>query len=233
MPNAIRVKKAIHFFIAITMLGTAVAETNFSSRTENKLYQLEQMNRFLGEVIVFTEVDQNKLPPPYDFLLTQHLMTMGVEQYYHRTPQIRAIHVLKNAKANTYSRVITMLVDRDHARNNVKMAQVKKDALVVELAFITINFNALPEKIVSAVLNTQIPFGKLLATHKIETLNDDRHYFAVQCNEVITKYIPCGKNAIIYGRTNTIIRKKDKQWLAKVVEILSGAKCKDENCQQI
>ncbi|KTD25957.1 hypothetical protein [Legionella maceachernii] len=220
-------RKIVYFFVLFTLLSHSTAKTNAFN-------PLTQIDHFLGKKIVISaEVNKNELPSPYDFLLTQHLMTIGVEQYYHRTPEIQSIHITKNPKANTYSRVVTLLIDRDRARNNVKIAQMKQDTLAVELAFITINFNALPQKVINAVLNTQVPFGKLLATNKIETLNINRHYFSAQCNEVIAKYISCNKNAVIYGRTNTIIRKKDKQWLAQVVEILSGAKCGDKDCQWI
>jgi hypothetical protein len=162
------------------------------------------------------------LPMPYSYLLTQPLMTLGIEKYYQRTPIIHTIYAVKNQKTNTYSRAILMLLDSRKTRNNAKIAQEKKEEVTVELAFITINFNELPEKVINDILNTSVPFGKLLIVHHLKTSSSKRLYFSLQCSKELAKRIGCKINNQIYARMNTIVRKDNKKWLAQVIEILPG-----------
>ncbi|WP_019218196.1 hypothetical protein [Legionella tunisiensis] len=178
-------------------------------------------------------INKDKLPVPYNFLLIQPLMTMGIEKYYHRTPKIEIISAKKDEQTNTYSRAITMLIDGDKKRNDVKIAQLTNEAVVVEFALITMNFSELPDKVITGVLNTQIPFGKLLVMNKLKAYDIGQQYFAVQCDSVIAQYLHCPKNSRLYGRTNTIIRKDNQKWIAQVVEILSGPSCQDKSCQNL
>lgn len=184
---------------------------------------IQQQTRILFENgKLGTTVSQAVLPKPYDYLLTQPLMTEGIADYYQRTPMIKVIYATKNTHNNTYSRAILMLVDQNKARNNPQLAQVNNEALVVELAFISMNFNALPKPIIEGVLNSNVPFGQLLSLHKMKTVNQDRHYFSVICSTTLSTLTHCRLNSTIYGRTNTIIRADNHQWLAHVIEILPG-----------
>lgn len=167
-------------------------------------------------------VNQSMLPIPYNYLLTQPLMTKGIEDYYQRTPIIHTIYARKNESDNSYYRLITMLVDHDKARNNADFAQKKEEAFVVELAFIKMNFNALPQKVIKEVLHTNTPFGKLLMNNHIKTLSQDRTYFSLQCNELLSSLTHCKLKSTLYGRTNTLVRTDNNQWVAQVVEILPG-----------
>ena len=101
-------------------------------------------------------------------------------------------------------------------------AEYAKEEKVVELAFITMNFNALPEKIIKDVLNTNVPFGKLLSNNHVEIFVTDRTYFWVKCDKVFASLTRCHINSKLYGRTNTIIQANNNKWLAHVVEILPG-----------
>lgn len=170
----------------------------------------------------FTKVQVGQLPSPYHYLLQQPLMTIGIENYYRREAKIHKISAQWNKKTNTYTRTIIMLIDNDRVRNNVKLAEAQKTALVVELAFIEINFNALSNPIKKAVLHTDLPFGKLLATNKIATRQEGLSFFSLKCDAFIAKYLSCTRRTKIFGRRNTLVRKSDGIWLAKVVEILSG-----------
>jgi hypothetical protein len=156
-------------------------------------------------------VSQSSLPVPYNYLLTQPLMTKGIETYYQRRAIIQTIYAKRSG--NSYSRVILMLLDK----NNVKK---KKEALVAELAFISMNFSELPENLIADVLNTNIPFGKLLLTYHVKTASINRSYFAIKCNRLLSSLTHCKLNTKIYGRRNTLIRTDNKRWVAKVVEIL-------------
>ncbi|MCC5013927.1 MULTISPECIES: hypothetical protein [unclassified Legionella] len=197
--------------------------------------QISGLYNFFGKKISVLEqnINKDKLPEPYNFLLVQPLMTMGIEKYYHRTPKIEIISAKKDEQANTYSRAIVMLIDGNKKRDDVNIAQLRNEAVAVEFALITMNFSELPDKVITGVLDTKIPFGKLLVINQLKTYDTGQQYFAVQCDSVIEHYLHCPKNSRLYGRTNTIIRKDSQKWIAQVVEILSGPRCQDKSCQNL
>ncbi len=55
--------------------------------------------------MISTKISPDKLPAPYHYLLTQPLMTKGIETYYQRTPIIQTINASKNQYNNTYHRL--------------------------------------------------------------------------------------------------------------------------------
>ena len=117
--------------------------------------------------------------------------------------------------------------------NKEKKKNSKKDKLkevAVELAFITINLNEVPSNVAKSVLESQIPFGKLLVTNKIKTFTKDRAYFSVKCTDDLAKILHCKTNKYVYGRINTLVREDTKNWVAQVIEILSGARCNNSQC---
>jgi hypothetical protein len=179
-------------------------------------------SEFFNVYLLKAKISQSSLPAPYDYLLTQPLMTKGLETYYQRTPIIQTIKAVKNQQDNTYHRVIKMLVDGIKARNNIKLALRKKEEKVIELAFITMNFDELPKKIIYKVLHSNIPFGQLLSENHVMISNQDRSYFTVPCNQLLKALMNCQLNSTLYGRTNTIIKADNHQWLAHVVEILAA-----------
>ena len=213
--------KSILVFCALISILNRSNATSFVVEPQSKTIQ-EKMSRLSNVEKTSTRVNQDMLPTPYNYLLTQPLMTKGIEKYYQRTPIIQMIYAVKNRRNNTYSRAIMMLIDSSKARNNVELAQRRQETMVVELAFITMNFNALPKEIITAVLNTNIPFGTLLSDNHVKVSITGRTYFSVKCNKELASLTHCNLNSIIYGRTNTIIRAVDNQWLAGVVEILPG-----------
>ncbi|KTD61436.1 hypothetical protein [Legionella spiritensis] len=180
--------------------------------------------------LIAAQVDLESLPSPYNALLTQPLMTTGLTSYYQRTPKIQTLFAKQNKVQKTFSRAIIMLIDKNRIRNNVEIARNKKESIVIELAFITMNFNELPKQIIDHILHDNIPFGQLLADHRIDTLTKDRAYFSLHCTKALSDLIHCKVNSTIYGRTNTLINKKNHRWLARVVEILPGIQCKNARC---
>ncbi|CDZ78598.1 hypothetical protein BN59_02908 [Legionella massiliensis] len=226
-------KKLKFFILLIVACLLALSYTKYSQ--SKKLTQIRELENFLGGkmTVTATNLEAKLLPPPYDFLLTQPLMTIGMEKYYQRTPVVQAVSILKNNKTQTFSRIITMFIDSNKTRNDANLAQKSKEEVVVELASITMNFAALPENVKNAVLTTKTPFGKLLTTNNISTNDVDRHYFALNCDAALTRYLHCKIGAPLYGRTNTIVSKDSGEWLARVVEILSGTACKDQACQNL
>lgn len=217
------IKKLILCSVLINFLNVLHAEAAFINTDTTTFQQL---------VVNFSKIDKhnlpgiavkkNKLPAPYDYLLTQSLMTPAIEKYYQRTPVIQKIYSAKNEENNTYSRIIIMLIDKDKVRDNADIAQEKKEEVVVATAVIEMNFNELPEKIKNQVLTTNVPFGKLLATNRLRIVSKDRAYFSIPCNKPLSALTLCKINSTIYGRINTIIRADNKKWLARVIEILPG-----------
>ncbi|MBX9702944.1 MAG: hypothetical protein K2P53_01680 [Rickettsiales bacterium] len=195
---------------------------------KNNLQQKEQQFNYKPFFI-----DKAQIKPPCDLLLTQPLLTLGIEEYYQRTSKIKIIKAEFNNKKNIYSRSIIMIIDSNKNRNNVEAAIRKKEEVRVEFALIHINFKQIPKKMQDEIMYTNIPFGKLLVNNKIETTSTNRKYFYVYCNKDISKIIFCKKNNKIYGRINRIISKENNKWIANVTEILSGTKCKDKTCNTL
>lgn len=186
----------------------------YSQNMQHEMKSLSNIDTFA------TKVDEAKLPPPYDYLLTQPLMTKGIETYYRRKPIIQTIYANTNKHNNTYSRAIIMLLDTNELRNDAVLARKKKEAVVVELAFITMNFKTLPQEVKQGVLTTTIPFGQLLVAHHVKTYPRDRHYFSVKCNKTLSLFTQCILDSTLYGRIQTLVRADDEQWVAQVIEIL-------------
>ncbi len=171
-------------------------------------------------------IDRNMLPKPFDFLLTQPLMTPGIEKYYQRTPIVQTIFAVQDQKENRYSRIVSMLIDSDSNRNNAEIAQEKNQEVIVETAVISMNFNELPDKVKAGVLTTNIPLGKLLVENQVKTTIKDRAYFSIRCNKPLSALTHCKIHSTIFGRVNTIIRADNKRWIARVIEILPGVPVK-------
>ncbi|KTD56327.1 hypothetical protein Lsan_3015 [Legionella santicrucis] len=212
------IKKLFFIFPLIILLlvckvstADGTSEINASYAEVNKLAKIDK----IGE-----KVNLSQLPSPYNVLLTQPLMTKAIEKYYDRTAVVKTIEAYLEQSKNIYHRSIIMLVDKNKKRNKPDIAQTKKEAIVAELAFIAINFDELPKKLVDDVLHTNIPFGQLLTQYQVKVLTQDRNYFKVSCNETLATLISCPLNHSVYGRTNTIIRADNKKWLAHVIEIL-------------
>lgn len=214
------VKKVLTFWALISIFNTSNA-AYFVDRSKGKTIS-EKINHILNVQKISRRIDQSMLPIPYNYLLAQPLMTKGIEKYYQRTPIIRTIYAIKNRHDNTYSRAITLIIDSSKARNNARFAQIKNEEVVVELAFITMNFKEIPKRIITKALNTNIPFGALLSTHNVKISTMGRTYFSIKCSKELASLTHCNLNSTIYGRTNTIVRADDKVWLAAVVEILPG-----------
>lgn len=167
-----------------------------------------------------TPIRVSLIPQPYQHLLSQPLMTKGIEEHYQRTPIIQVLYAKKNQSQNTYFRAILMRIDSDKIRNNPEFAQKNNKTKAVEFAMITMNFNALPKGVIDHVLNTSIPFGQSLRINHIKTMSTDRHYFSIPCDETLSSIAHCASNQTLYGRTNTLIRTDTHQWVAHVMEIL-------------
>ncbi|AHE65903.1 hypothetical protein [Legionella oakridgensis] len=191
------------------------AQANDESMLSSSFSPLQRLTRLHA-----VNISQEQLPKPYDFLLTQPLMTPGLEHYYQRTGKIKIIKVVRDRENNTYSRVITMVMDSDKQRNNATIAERRKEAMTVELALITINFNELSEKIIAAILTSNVPFGTLLLKNNIPVYDSDRQYFTIRCDEYLMKWLHCKLGSRLYGRTHLLRKKENDAWIASVMEIL-------------
>lgn len=177
----------------------------------------EYFQPFIRTTFDLHPVARELLPPPFNVLLTQPLMTPGLEQFYSGTGRIQVLYTAQNKRDNTYSRVILMVIDKNGVRNEAKNTQVP-----VELALITINFDALSSGFIDELLNTDTPFGRLLLNHHFNTKSRNRQFYSLICNEKLSTMIHCQPGKQIYARTHTLINADNQQWLAQVLEILPG-----------
>jgi hypothetical protein len=164
-------------------------------------------------------IKKTDLPPPYDYLLTQPLMTTAIEHYYQRTAQIQALYQFYDAKHKINSRGVMMYVDKDKNRDNALLAKQTGQAVTAELGLISMNFAALPEAILEDVTHSSKPFGALLVEYHIPTKRIENRYFKISCQGPFLQYFFC-KNGFLFGRSGTLVRTDDHQWVAQVVEIL-------------
>lgn len=70
-----------------------------------------------------------------------------------------------------------MLIDGNKARNCSELAQRKKEAMIVELAFIKMNFKELPDTVIRGALKTNTSFGALLSNNTMKISTSERAYF--------------------------------------------------------
>ncbi|KTD64966.1 hypothetical protein [Legionella shakespearei] len=213
------IRTILLFCFVINILNASTA-LSFTEKGQQSIQ--EEVQKLSYMVQQSPEVNKDSLPVPYNYLLLQPLMTKGIETYYQRIPLIRTLYAARNTSDNTYFRAILMFVDKRKDRNNPQWAQKKNETMIVELAFITINFNELPTKLINDVLNTNIPFGTLLSDNQVNVVSTGRSYFAIKCNELLASLTHCTLNSTLYGRKNTLIKADNKKWLAQVVEILPG-----------
>ncbi len=176
---------------------------------------------------VLSPVTALQLPAPYDFLLTQPLMTVGITEYYQRTPKIRTpLYAIQENAQQTFARAIVMIIDRDSQRNNALIADPLGEAELVELGLIQMNLAVLSKPLVDNLRHSQVPFGALLVDYQMKTRPDRTHYFKVVGN-ALAPYLAHNNQVVLYGRANTLICEKSGQWLARTVEILTGIKESD------
>ncbi|KTD50982.1 hypothetical protein [Legionella quateirensis] len=225
-------------FLLITLLINSIVHFVYASSESLKANIIQQRLNQLTTLLNTSKwtshpVNQINLPEPYDYLLTQQLLTPAIENYYKRTAIIRVIHTHQNSNEHTYSRVISMLLDPVKERDDAKLAQNMKEDLIVELAFITIFYRELPQQFIRDIIHSNIPFGTLLKKNHINTYSTNRYYFSTSCNSELVQHIKCRLNTTLYGRVNTIVKGDNKQQIAQVVELLSGLKCNNPGCDLI
>lgn len=78
----------ILFFCALITLLKIPPAISFSGVPQSVPIQEKIMN--LSDAVKGTKISKDMLPVPYDYLLTQPLMTHGIEKYYQRTPFMAA-----------------------------------------------------------------------------------------------------------------------------------------------
>lgn len=214
----------ILFTVCVMLISSPTLATNWHQPELTPLQQFF-INQHVAESSrpPLTYVNQNTLPQPYTILLTQPLMTVGIANYYQRTPMVRPpLYTINNVKDKIYARAIVMIIDNDGARDDAIAADKIGASTVVELGLININIAAIPTTMMEEVLHSQIPFGALLKKNNIKTRDQDRHYFKIACDNTLSALLNCTRDAPLYGRTNTLVNNDNGLWVAQVVEILTG-----------
>ncbi len=167
-------------------------------------------------------VKKSELPVPYDFLLTQPVMTLGIAHYYQRTPKVRPpLYVLEDAKQHIYSRGIIMIIDKNAQRDDAIRADHLRQSTIVELGLINIYTAVLPDGFLDEIKHSRTPFGALLAKYQVKTHDTDQYFFKIQCNKFLRQSLGCGRRQMLYGRTNALVNEENIN-VADVVEILTG-----------
>ena len=156
---------------------------------------------------ILIEITEKELPEQHN-VLTQPLLTKALADHYEATPHILPpLQVEDDVKHHRYYRAINMIVNNK----------------VVELGLIIVNTGALPDDFNKQLREAKTPFGTMIIEHGIKTLSPTKRFFKATCDQHIAQYLKCEQGKLLYGRTNTIVREKDHEWLAHVVEILPGA----------
>ena len=167
-------------------------------------------------------VKKSELPVPYDFLLTQPVMTLGIAHYYQRTPKVRApLYVVEDVKQHSYSRGIIMIIDKNAQRDDASRADQLQQSSIVELGLININTAVLPAGFLDEIKHSRTPFGALLAKYQVKTHDTHQYFFKIQCNKVLRQNLGCSRRQMLYGRTNTLVNEQNIR-VADVVEVLTG-----------
>lgn len=222
------------FLLLILLLNSVSATSAVSEQADDTIKiqsRINELTVLLGiEPLSALPEDKRSLPYPYEYLLTQPLITLGISNYYRRVPIIQVLNSFLNTNKTGYSRVITMYIDPDLHRNKPEIAHKNKQDIIVELAFIKINFRELPAQMVSDILNKDIPFGKLLVNNGISILNKNQRFFSLKCSSTLARIMHCKTHHTLYGRINTLIRADNKKAIADTIEILAGVQCKTRQC---
>lgn len=217
--------KILTFLCTIMMSIVSLANTNWSNAELEPLHKFftnEHIPQSAWPEVIY--IEEAQLPSMPQNILTQTLLTPAIAQYYQRTPKIRApLQMDDDTKNNHYYRAIIMLVDNDAKRDDAIAADRLKQSTVVELGLISINFSALPQAMIAAVRQGEIPFGTLLTEHKITADSINARFFKMTCDQHLAKYLQCAVGHTLYGRTNTLVRDDNHVWIAHVVEILTSA----------
>ncbi|RUR04487.1 hypothetical protein [Legionella sp. km772] len=152
-------------FVVLVGIITTLTSITFAQPTTQNITNLVKIES------ISTIIEQSRLPNPYNYLLTQTLMTKGIEKYYQRTPIIQPIYSELDKNNHIYSRAILMLLDNNRDRNSPALAQRHNETIVAELAFITINFNALPNNSCYARSILSCHIFKLLPSNLVRSKN--------------------------------------------------------------
>lgn len=206
------------FFLCIALFVTQVTANNIDRSTK----ELEPLYKYFKPELVY--INETQLPKMQAEILTQPLLTPAIADYYQRTPKIRSpLKVDEDLQHKTFYRAIVMIVDNNKKRDDALEADRLNESMIVEMGLISIDFSALPKKVVEGVRGGQTPFGTLLLENKVDTHSINTRYFKVACDQQLAHDLKCETGQILYGRSNTIVRDDDHAHIAHVVEILTGS----------
>ncbi|HCA89388.1 MAG: hypothetical protein CMF38_02225 [Legionellaceae bacterium] len=164
-------------------------------------------------------VAMGALPYPYDVLLTQPLMTQNLEDFYQSTCEMKVLKTHFDKNQRLYARAITLNV----AQNALRVQSLHpKKACTVQVAFIVMNVEQLSAQAWQDVMAENKPFGVILRDSGLKTISQNCLFYALIPTHSLSKLLQCSADKILYARAHTLVRQDNQQWLAQVVEILSG-----------
>jgi hypothetical protein len=160
-----------------------------------------QARRALPEIVAVNGAD---VPEPYRTLLVHDSdMTPTLEQFHGKRIHLRVIH--SQERDGAYYREVALLLDGSNA--------------AVEFGAIKINLNLFPANAQRAILNEEMPLGRVLAEFRIKHTSKPKAFLKIKADDFICQALRVEKPQTLYGRRNTLFDPQHRA-LAEIVEIL-------------
>ena len=153
-----------------------------------------------------TPIEFADIPAEYRVLLVhESKMTPTLEAFY---------------QDDTYLETLASKQHHDYLSRQI-LLKLKTTHHIVEYGMITIVLKHLPAGIRQQVLETNIPFGRILMDHGMTTFCRPHCYYSLPADKELAEILGLQEGTTLYGRSNHIIDEQG-QPLAEVVELLPG-----------
>lgn len=150
------------------------------------------------------QVAPENIPDPYRSLLVHEAdMTPTLEGFYADHIHLRVIN--SQERDGAYYREVVLLLNKTNAR--------------VEFGAIKINLNLFPVAARKAILDEDLPLGRVLADFRIKHSSRPKAFLKIESDEFIGDALGEKPGELLYGRRNTLFDPR-RQPLAEIVEIL-------------
>lgn len=172
-------------------------------------HPLDEFYAIAGLVLPPIEVAPgHSLPEPYRRLLVHDGdMTPTLEAFYGASLHLE---VIRSEERNSfYYREVVLLTDDRNER--------------VEFGAIKISLERIPMAARKDILAEKLPFGSLLAKHRIAHVSRPKAFLKIESDDFINQALGLTGRSILYGRRNTLSNLAQEP-LAEVVEILPPAR---------
>jgi len=154
-----------------------------------------------------TALDGSDLPEPYRHLLVHSRdMTPTLEAFHRQSMRIAVLGRWREQE--TYFREVLL--------------KTEKDGRPVEYGLIRIQLERLPSGARQAVLEEEVPLGRILQTEAIPHLSWPQAFFRVEPDFRLSSMLGLNASETLYGRLNLLLN-GSRALLAEVLEVLPPA----------